>query len=216
MVSGDRRESEDYEHIDVTQWRPANQPIVTPERAAKGDLVYNTPCSECNGRGSFPDPYGRGIVPCRTCHGRGTNQVIGDIALQHVRFAQAQVQNVMNWLWERGTLDDQHLHDGQTYEQWQMVQQARLGLRRKVAASGEATDGDDLRERGFTLLLIRVPARHQKWIDHAVHTNAASGHVRFIAQRNCRFYREAFDCLSGKLPPIMEELKALREAKGAN
>ena len=98
MVSGDGRRDapEDYERIDITQWRPSDQPIVTPERAAKGDMVYSTPCTHCNGRGTFPEEYGRGIVPCRDCNGRGNTQVIGDIALQHVRFAQAQVQSLMN------------------------------------------------------------------------------------------------------------------------
>mgnify|MGYP001032311824 CR=1 FL=1 len=189
MVSGDGRRDapEDYERIDITQWRPSDQPIITPERAAKGDILVER------------DP------PTKRQQERGEPG--------NVRFAQAHVQNILNWLYEQDKLTDQHVYDGQTYEIWQHIYQSRRAMRRKdpLFSIPGFEEQEATSERGFTLILLRMPIRHQRAVESAIHTYA-TGQARFLARKNLRHFVDAFESLSSLLPPIHDELKRLREA----
>jgi hypothetical protein len=219
---GGGREAGDDQRIDASQhvrWNNALgpdgkpvDPMIKPERLAKGDWSFTRDCELCKGRGTQPHESGFGTVPCPGCYGRGKTHDAPDTPIHEVRYAQAQVQNVLNWLYERDLLTDQHVFDGQTYEIWREVYQARRTMRRKdplYSVRGyEETEAQC--EYGYSLLLVRLPVRHHRTVEYAVATFATS-HARQVAQRSQKSILHAFEALSRMMPDVREEVKRLRE-----
>lgn len=91
------------ENIDTSVWLKRGEPLVTPERAAKGDLKIEREIDEKTGE------------------------------LGEIRYAQAFYRNILNWLWENNHIDDQMHHDGQTYQIWREMHRASLGVIKPVS-----------------------------------------------------------------------------------
>jgi hypothetical protein len=209
----------DYREIDVTQWRHGREPVVSEFRRQHGDLRFTRDCPACNGRSKTDAAYDLGVVPCEACNGRGTVHDVEDVKLSQVRYAQSQVQNVMNYLAElrdeHGNfwLDDQNVEDGRTFERWQMIFQAKTS---RVARNHLYYDGDDpgeagFAEKGFNFIILRLPVQHFRAVDAAIHTFANTGQARFLAGKNARHYQRAFQRLTFLMPGVHSDLKGLRE-----
>lgn len=220
MGIGERRDApEDYEHIDFSEWRPAGEPVVSEFRRQHGDLHFTRDCLACNGRGKSENPNGLGVIPCDGCGGKGRLHEAEDVRLKDVRFAQAQVQNVMNFLAEsydqngNPWLDAQHVHDGQTFERWQAIFQAKTaGIRcNSLYYGGGESEGEGICEKGFSLIVMRLPVQYQRAVETAIHTFANTGQARFLAQQNAKYYARAFERLSFLMPGILDDLKTLKE-----
>jgi hypothetical protein len=211
--------AEDYERIDITQWHASGDPVVSEFRRQHGDLQFTKDCMQCNGRGKSDNPHGLGVIPCDGCGGRGRIHEAEDVKLKDIRFAQVQVRNVMNYLADsfdqtgNPWLDEQNIHDGQTYERWQAIFQAKTaGVRcnHLYYVGGEA-EGEGISEKGFSLILMRLPVQYQRAIESAIHTLADTGHARFLARRNAKYYARAFGRLTFLMPGVLDDLKTLKE-----
>lgn len=131
-----------------------------------------------------------------------------------VRFAQVQVRNVMNFLYEAGTLDDQHVHDGQTFEVWQMSFTAELSCRPNPIYSSElrsvrrTLEDDDLAHDDYAKLLRGLSRAHIKAVEQAIKAPANEHNAR-LATLHAATYRQAFD----RLGVVMERLRAQYRAR---
>lgn len=222
MVSGDRRDAEEYTRIDASEhvrWNNALgadgkpvDPMIKPERLAKGDWSFTRDCEACKGRGTQPHESGFGTFPCPNCQGRGKTHDAPDTPIHEVRYAQAHVQNILNWLHERGLLSDQHVFDGQSFEIWQDVYQARRTMRRKdpLYTVRGYEENEDQCEYGYTLILARMPVRHQRVVEATIRT-FATGHQRQMAHDRRHSIVRAFDTLTHLMPGIRDEIKRLKE-----
>ena len=178
--------------IDPLHWINGG-PIVTPERLAKGDLTVE-----------------RRAAPTKRQEARGE---MGDI-----RVAQVQVRNLLNLLHERGILDEQHVWDGQTFEQWRMWFTAELSCRPSTIYSQEMRGirrelaEDDLAHDDYGKLIRGLSRRHLGLIERAIDTSPTE-HEAWLACRDGHHFREAFDRLSTVMERLRSEYKARKEAE---
>lgn len=177
------------EKIDPRQWINGG-PLVTPERAAKGDLTVN-----------------RRAPPTKAQQARGE---AGDI-----RDAQAHVRNVMNALHDRGVLDYQHVHDGETFEMWQMWFTAELSCRPSsvycdVRGIRRALAEDELAHDDYAKMCRQVGQPHLRLVERAIKTHARE-HNLWLAEKDADHYRAAFDRLS----TVMERFREAHNARKA-
>lgn len=126
-----------------------------------------------------------------------------------LRFIQSQVQNIMNWLYERDKIDKKEMYNGQTYEIWWRAYQGANGLIPRTEAISLESVGGISGEQGFILLLVRMEKNHHDMIQRAL--GLATSDERFMAQRNERHYQRAFERLTKLIPDILDTLKASRE-----
>lgn len=201
---------EEYEHIDFTQWYSGKEPLVTAERAAKGDLSYTRNCEKCQGRGTRKADMGTGAVSCADCKGRGRVHERPDVPLEQVRFAQVQVRSIVNHLWQNGELNDQHHHDAQTYELWQTIFRARSGYRNnpvyelELLGMRQAVSADGLNVDDFVSLIRRLQHERCRIIEMAIYTQMTE-HFEWMLKRGVAGYRSVFDTLSWIMKQLREE-----------
>jgi len=165
---------------DQSLWLPRGESLVTKERLEKGDMR------------TFGDG---GIAPEK---------------LTDIRFAQALVRNIMQFLWNCGTIDDQNYHDGKTFQIWQEVFSAPFGYRKNSvyhALKGELSS-EGLNEYGFVLLLQRMHHNDIRQIEKAIDTMQTE-HTVFLARKNATIYRRAFARLSEVIPQIRDDLESI-------
>lgn len=180
------------EKIDPRQWITSG-PLVTPERAAKGDLTVH-----------------RRAAPTKLQQSRGE---AGDI-----RDAQAHVRNVMNALHDRGVLGHQHVHDGETFEMWQMWFTAELSCRPSSIFASEvrgirrALADDDLAHDDYAKLCRGMSRQQLGLVERAIKTPAGE-HELWLATKDAEHYRRAFDRLSTVMGRLREEFNARKEAE---
>jgi hypothetical protein len=194
------------DHIDKTQW--IKGPIVTPERAAKGKMMIAIICPECKGDRET-------CKTCKECHTRGNILVEnnGSFPMEEVLYVQFLERNLMNWLWERDILDDQNLHDGQTYERWQMIYRAKRGRGVNSKSLHGVTDSEaGCAEYGFSLILQRLNPGYQKAINTTF--SHANDYGRWVIWDHRYRYLTAFQSLTYIMPQIHADVKkSLDESK---
>ncbi len=187
------------DHIDKSCVLPRNASLVTPERRSKGDLRVELKCEPCSGIGKIQGDE------CNRCGGLGRlppgSAVIGDE--DQVRFAQANVRNILNYVREREFITDQQAHDARTFEIWKALHDSNFGLRKSSPRIGDG--GDGVAEYGYVLLIRALGLRDCRVIEETIVTVATS-HTCFLANKNRRVFERAFERLSSLLPPIREEL----------
>lgn len=198
---------------------PADEPIITPERRAKGDLLIDIPCPECDGKA------GEARRLCKSCRARGRVQAPDQsaIATADIRFVQLHANTVMNHLNREGVLTGQHVHDGQTFEAWRIVfratnglawQTARIynperspeeirGLRQMLAEEGIGCRGGDEMNADYESLLQKLLPWQRQVIIFAVEASA-SEHARWLVSHHHAAYRTAFDRLSSLMDGLRE------------
>lgn len=173
---------EEFENIDKSVWLNPGESIITEERASKGDMKIER-----------QDPTTQQLQ-------NGEN---GDI-----RFAQAQVKNILNFLWEMDAIEDQHHHDGQTFQIWREMHQSSLGLMRAVSFGSDQNIGIRLRAYGFILVIKRLSIYDKKTIISSIET-FANEHTKFLASKQRQIYRRAFERLSAIIPPVRDQIAYL-------
>ena len=135
----------------------------------------------------------------------------------NIRFAQLNVNNVMNYLHGLRILDDQHLHDGQTYELWQMIFNARCGYgynkiySQDILEARSAVIADNLPSSGFTRLIRGLGARNCHIIEIGIYQHATPFSIALIEGRR-HWFKPAFDALSNG----MEFLRRQSEESACN
>lgn len=139
----------------------------------------------------------------------------GDIRVEYddngnIRFAQSQVKNILNYLWEKEIITDQQHHDGQTFEIWRDMHRVQLESKKAVSSGGEEAIGVRLRAYGFVLLLKRLSIPDQNTIESSIE-RPASNHYCFIADNNTNAYKRTFERLSDVLLPIKEQIQYLEQ-----
>ena len=210
------QESDD--HVDKSQWVEWDEktPLLTPERRAKGDIRIEVPCPDCL---TLSESDRRA---CRTCKGKRRIPTSDPavIAASEVRYAQAVVNTVMNHLHRAGVLNHDHVHDGQTYQAWQMLFAAGLGYGVNRIYRGALSDirrmvrDDGLVSDDYDKLANSLSAGQRRIIDFSV-TAAATEHNRWLASRHHDAYRRAFDRLCEVMESLREETRKRNEEKNA-
>lgn len=189
---------------------PSGQPIITPERAAKGDVLTGPPCKDCKATGRVKSQLGVKDAPCKTCRGKGWTGSVNaaTIAASDIRFAQIHEVNVLNRLWEHGHIDDQQHHDGQTFQIWRDMHHAQMGLARPVSSGGEEAFGVRLRAYGYIILIRRMERYDYRSVEAALQPMSMSW-AEWIARERPERYVRALDRLSRLLPPIKDQIAYL-------
>lgn len=182
----------EYEKIDFTQWIADRTSIVTEERASKGDMLIER------------------APPTKSQQERGEPG--------HIRYAQVQVRNILRHLSEREVLDEQHIHDGQTYEIWQTIFRARTGYRNNPIYADElvrmrgaiAQDGLDVSD--YVILIRRLGVQKCRIIEDAIYS-PVTPQVRQLLSGGADDYVRAFDSLSWIMRQLREEWKHRKESE---
>ena len=188
---------------------PTGAPLITPERAAKGDVLTGPPCPDCKATGKDKGPFGQPTV-CRNCRGRGWIGSVNaaTIAADHIRYAQIHEVNLLNKLWEGGSLDDQEHEDGQTYQIWRDMHDTQMGFRKAVGFDDEDSFGTRLRAHGYVLILARM-TRHDIEALNVSLQAMAMPYADWIARNRVEKYLRSFERLSRVLPPIKDRIAYL-------
>jgi len=146
----------------------------------------------------------------------------GDMVIErdeggNIKFAQAQFNNIMNYLYNRRILDNQHIHDGQIYELWKMIFNARLGYgynkvySSDIAEARSAVIADNLPSSDFTSLIRALGARNCRIIEIGIYQHATPFSIALLKGRR-HWFRPAFDALSNQ----MEFLRRKNEESACN
>ena len=191
---------------------PQDAPLITPERAAKGDVLTGPPCQECKSTGKVKSSLGQAAI-CPKCRGRGWLGSVNaaTIAADHIRFAQVQVVNILNFLWEREIITDDQHNEGHAFEAWRNQHRVALGLQKAISGEMEETLQVKLRAYGFVLLIRRLSAPDVKAISKALDTSANYA-TRAEAIREQGAYIRAFANLGREIIPVRERITYLERA----
>jgi hypothetical protein len=137
-----------------------------------------------------------------------------------IRHAQVMVRNILNVLWENRNLDDQHAHDGRTYEIWQTIFRAKLSYRNnpiyspELTAMHQAVKDDHLEVDDYGRLIRSLGAQNCRIIEFAIY-EPINEHKIWLVKRNITPYRLAFDTLTTVMERLREEWKERQEKKSA-
>ncbi len=193
------------DHVDKSHWLPDGEPLITPERAAKGDVLTGNPCTACDMTGRDQN---RGV--CRECSGKGRvgirNAAGSD--LSEIRFAQIHEVNLLNCLWNCRHISDQQHHDGQTFQIWRDMHRVQLGVQRPVSSGGEEVFGVRLRAYGYILIIQRMNRYDLTALETSFIPMTISW-AEWIARNRIERYIIALDRLSRLLPPIKDQIAYL-------
>jgi len=197
------------QQIDKSQWLPDGEPLITPERAAKGDVFTGPDCSDCGATGK--DKMTK--LTCKTCRGKGwvgsTNAATIDAA--DIRFAQVRIRDILSYLRTAEIITDDQYTDGKTFQAWRDQHRVALGLERPVSNGMDEPAVLKLRAYGFVLLLKKLEVNDVKAINKALDLTATHGTER-DANREKEVYRTAFISLSRVIIPIREHIAYLENA----
>lgn len=204
---------ENDDHIDKSQWLGDKEPIITPERAKKGDLFTGPLCEDCRGSGKNHSDHADHQVTCRACRGKGwigtvNMATLTDKQISDTRFAQMQVRNILNFLWERGIITDLQHDDGCTFEAWRNQHRVALGLQRSVSTETAESTSVKLRAYGFVLIIKKLSVYDHHAIDNSL-SIFANHYTETLARRDFPVYQRAFSRLAKILPPIREQIAYL-------
>jgi hypothetical protein len=136
---------------------------------------------------------------------------------EEIRFAQVQVNSLLNFLHAGKVLDSQHVHDGQTYEIWQTCFTWRQQIHENRIYSPEmremqkAVEEDGLDPSDFVKVLRGLSHAEKKLIDLSIQPGTTD-HKRWVAVRSEKHYRAAYD----RLTRIMQALRDAHEERKKN
>ncbi len=185
---------------------PRDVPLLTPERASKGDVLTGPDCGDCGATGKDKATK----MTCRACRGKGWVGSINVATMDNadIRFAQVQVRNILNYLWGAGIITDDEHTDGHTFQAWRDQHRVALGLQRPVSYESDEPLVLKLRAYGFVLLLKKLNHYDVKAINKAidVFVNQAT---ELDARREERPYRRAFGNLARVIAPVREQVAYL-------
>lgn len=204
------------DYVDKSHWVEWSKtdPLLKPERRAKGDIRIDTPCPDCE---SLPAPERRS---CRTCKGKQRVRAKDPASLgeQEIRYAQAVVWTTVNHLYYSDVISDQNVHDGHTYEIWQTIFRARLGYRNSLIWGEELRRmhrliaDDDLEYDDFGKLIRSLGERHCRAVEFAIYT-PVTPHIRWLIARTSNPYQEAFTRLTSVMERLREEWRRKQDEK---
>lgn len=199
-------ENDGDDHIDKSCWLGPNEPIITPERAQKGDVFTGPTCDDCHGSGKN-DEYNS---PCRACHGKGWMGTVNAqiLNVSDIHFAQIQIRNILNFLWEKDAITDDHHDHGHLFKAWRDQHRVAMGQERAISGESSESTGIKLRAYGFILLVKRLSIYDYKAIESSIEI-FSNQHTQAFALRDRKIYRQAFDRLSQVIIPIREHIAAL-------
>ena len=199
-------ETEDQTHIDKSLWLPESEPLITPERAAKGDVFTGPDCGDCHGTGK--DPITK--LVCKACRGKGwvgsTNAATIDS--RDIRFAQVYEVNLLNHLWKVGHITDQQHHDVQTFQIWRDMHRAQMGTEKAVSSGGDEVFGIRLRAYGYILIIQQLNRIDYITIE-ATLTPMVMSWGDWIARNRVERYVTATERLSRIIPRIKDRIAYL-------
>lgn len=200
----------DDDHVDKSQWVEwsKNDPMLKPERAAKGDVVTGPDCGDCGATGK--DKMTK--TACRACKGRGWVGTINAAMLDSadVRFAQVHEVNLLNRLWSSGQITDQQHHDGQTFRIWRDMHRVQMGTEKPVCAlpEGDEVFGVRLRAYGYILLIRKLNRFDLAAVETSLIPMTMSW-ADWVARNRLERYVTAFGRLSGLLPAVRDQIAYL-------
>ncbi len=185
---------------------PKGIPLITPERAAKGDVFTGPDCNDCSTTGK--DKITK--LPCKTCKGRGWVGSINAATVDnaHIRFAQVQVRNILNYLWEQEIITDDQNTDGHLFAAWRDQHRLAMGLQSPIMVDILEPHSIKLRAYGFVLLIRRLSHYDVKAISKAIDVLANSS-TQQDALRESRQYHIAFTNLARVIIPIKQQVAYL-------
>lgn len=196
------------DHIDRSQWLPDGEPLITPERAAKGDVLTGNPCTACDMTGRDAN---RGV--CRECSGKGRVGIrnAAGADLSEIRFAQIQVRSILNFLWNAEIIsDDEHI-DGHTFEAWRNQHRVAMGLQKAISNDSDEPLALKLRAYGYVLLLKKLSVYDVKAVNKAIDVSSTFA-TEQEAIREKKPYQDAFRNLAKAIIPIREQITYLESA----
>jgi hypothetical protein len=180
-MSESRKQPEDSEAIDASQFLPRGTPIITPEREAKGDIQTVRSIDQETG-------------------------VTGDILS-----AQVQVRNILNFLWNAEIITDDQAHAGQIFQIWRDIHNAAMGFKKSTGSGAKGSRSDTrMEEHGYILLVQRLSRNDLSLIGSAIDTYETE-FTRYMAINRKEMYRGALERLSLALLHIRDRLKALED-----
>lgn len=199
----------DQDNGDKSQWLPDGEPIITKERAAKGDIITGKPCEVCQGNGRDKENN----RPCKECRGRGWNGIknaaeIPQTNLTDVEYARAVIRNILNYLWQMEYITQEHYDAGHTFNAWRDQHRVARGLQRPTSNDLKNPTGVKLRAHGYILLTKRLRQQDYKAISDTIEITATE-HVRSMVNKNHLTYYKTFDRLCIILSPIKEQIEYL-------
>ena len=200
---------DEQDHIDTSCHLPPGEPIMTPERAAKRDIISRKPCDKCDGNGR--EAYTN--KPCDECRGSGWKGIknASEIApenLSEVEYAQAVVRNILNYIWQKNYITQEHYDAAHIFEAWRNQHRVARGERRPTSNDIANPSGVKLRAHGYVLLTQRLRRNDHLAIDNTIEITS-NEHTRNLADRNSKLYRGIFDRLCIVLSPIKEQIDYL-------
>lgn len=199
----------DDDHIDKSQWVnwDSENPMVKPERIAKGDIITGKQCDDCETKGR-----GKDGLPCKTCKGKGwfgiTNAI--NVELDDIRFAQAQVRNIINYLWETEIITHDQNDAGHTFQAWRAQHRVSLGIQAPISAGISEASLSKMRAYGYVLLLQRISRYDQQYVEFCVDTFSTYYTQQLAIERGPKI-RAALERLHQALMPIRERILAMEQ-----
>jgi hypothetical protein len=183
---------------DPRYYRDPTQPLITPERARKGDVFTGPDCGDCGGTGKDKMTE----MPCKACRGRGWVGSINAATVEneHIRYAQVHEVNLLNKLWNCEHISDQQHHDGQTFQIWRDMHRAQMGLEKPVSSGGDQMLGVRLRAYGYILIIRRLSRYDSDAIDTSLKRMLMSW-AEWIARNRMEKYVRALERLSRAITP---------------
>lgn len=152
-------------------------------------------------------PKGESIItPEREA--KGDMHIERDAETQDIKFAQAQIRNILNFLWSRDIITDDQHDAGNVFWAWRNQHRVALGLQRAISTDIAVSSTVKLRAYGYVLLVKPLSVDDHAAIDYAVEMFESS-HTRFLALQRRVLYRRAFARLEAILPPIRERIAFL-------
>jgi hypothetical protein len=148
----------------------------------------------------------------------------GDVTIDrdedgNIRYVQRHLTTILNELHRRGTLDGQHVHDGQTYEVWQTIFRSRLGYRNNAIYQMDLTgmrrmvSEDELQVDDFGKLIQKLHQLDQGYcrlVETAIYEHITPRTLHLIEGNSVQF-RKAFDALSTVMDKLREEWRRRHE-----
>lgn len=200
--------------INPQEWLPDDVPIINKHRLSQPDMAIDLACRFCGGSGQTDKHR------CRNCKGKGrvlsrdgVEEIIADEKmLSDVRFAQAQVRNILNYLYQKKIITEQNVHDGRTFEIWKEIHDSSFSMRKKsyYGALRAELAAEGLSEMGYVLILKKLSVYHHNAISMAISTIQSPWECeRAVLYANT--YKSAFVRLTELIPEIQEELQKYSE-----
>lgn len=169
---------DEEQNIDQSVWLKRGEPLLTPERIAKGDMRIE----------------------------REINEETGELG--QIRYAQAIIRNIMNWLWENDHITHDQHDAGNVFWAWRNQHRVAMGQQKAISSDLSESTGIKLRAYGYVLIAKRLSRYDYDAIDKAIET-FENEFTRSFALRNMLAYQRAFKRLEDILPRVKDQISYL-------